>query len=694
MDQLLTIGGDGEIDGKKPAERANRFDPVVMHLGPFELKKNGRATHTLQMPNYVGAVRVMVVAADKGAYGAAEKTVPVRKPLMLLATLPRVLGIGERLDLPVNLFAMKDGLGKVNIKVETTGGLVKVPVASRSVQFSKTGDDLVSFPLEVGNKVGVAKFKIIAEGGGERSTQELEIDVRNPNPQQTLTERFTVDPGQTLTVDYLPFGTEGTREGTLEMTNLPPIDLERHLQYLIRYPYGCLEQTLSGGFPQLHLATFVKMTPNQEKQTVANVGAALQRLRRFQLPNGGFSYWPGQSEVASWASNYAGHFLLAAKDKGYSLPPGMLDNWLAFQKNAARAWSSKAVEYGQVDKHSYELDQAYRLYTLALGGKPELGAMNRLRETDKLGKAARWRLAAAYALAGKQEVANELIRNVDTDIPDYRDMYYTYGSPFRDKAMILETLLLLNKKEAADRTAQLLAKEMSSSRWFSTQEIAYGLLAFSQYVGTNEELSKTYTFTMQQSGKSAIDAGSDHPYMQIALADQESKLTIKNTSRQKLFGTVIRKGQPLPAEEQAVAKLMALSVNYTDRAGNPLNPARIEQGTDFVANVVVQHSGELSYEYHQMALQQIFPSGWEITNTRFEGRATDSESGYDYRDFRDDRVHTFFSLWPSKSNEYRVYLTASYTGRFYLPAVSCGAMYDDQIYASTPGTWVEVVSPN
>ena len=70
LDRVLSIGGDGDVGSSPDAERANRFEPVVMHLGPFELPRKGKARHTLTMPNYVGAVRVMVVAAGDKAYGS------------------------------------------------------------------------------------------------------------------------------------------------------------------------------------------------------------------------------------------------------------------------------------------------------------------------------------------------------------------------------------------------------------------------------------------------------------------------------------------------------------------------------------------------------------------------------------------------------------------------------------------------
>ncbi|MEM6526262.1 MAG: MG2 domain-containing protein, partial [Bacteroidota bacterium] len=88
MSGLLALGGDEELGGGKDGQKANRFKPVVQYAGPFYLEPGEEAEHTFSMPNYVGSVRTMIVAGGGEAYGKAEKTTPVKKPLMVLTTLP------------------------------------------------------------------------------------------------------------------------------------------------------------------------------------------------------------------------------------------------------------------------------------------------------------------------------------------------------------------------------------------------------------------------------------------------------------------------------------------------------------------------------------------------------------------------------------------------------------------------------
>ncbi|MDV7394119.1 hypothetical protein RZS08_22250, partial [Arthrospira platensis SPKY1] len=148
----------------------------------------------------------------------------------------------------------------------------------------------------------------------------------------------------------------------------------------------------------------------------------------FQTSDGGFAYWPGQTEVNHWSNTYAGHFLLEAKDLGYSVPTGMIERWKTYQKRLARTWDPRQNQEGFYAAHSDELSQAYRLYSLALAKDPEMGAMNRLREQKNLHPTAKWRLAAAYALAGQKEVASKLLEGLGMEVETYRELGGSYGS--------------------------------------------------------------------------------------------------------------------------------------------------------------------------------------------------------------------------------------------------------------------------
>ena len=692
LERVLAIGGDAALKKSKENSQANRFQPVVKQLGPFYLKKGKTAKHKIKVPNYVGSVRTMVVGAANGAYGSAEATSPVKKSLMVLATLPRVLGPTEELMLPVTVFAMDNKVKNVSIKIEELNGLARlIGTNTQNISFPMPGESLVSFPVKIGENVGIAKFKVTASGAGEQTSQEIEIQIRNPNPYVSNIQEKVVQPGQNWNTSFAAVGMTGTNQGILEISNIPPISLGKRLNYLIRYPHGCIEQTISAGFPQLFVNKLMEVDDTKKQQIQSNITSTIERVRQFQISNGGMGYWPGDNYANTWGTNYAGHFLLEAQQLGYNIPAGLISKWKSYQKRAAQRWN-----YGE-NNYDNELTQAYRLYTLALANAAEIGAMNRLRENTKISDQAKWRLAAAYSLIGRKEIAQELIASLNTAVKDYRELSYTYGSGLRDEAMILESLVAINDLDKAASVAKNIANQLSSNRWFGTQTVAYSLLAISKFIG-DTEVGNQFSFTYQLGNKSAVNAGSTLPIMNIEVPidnTNDRTVTVTNTSKGVLYVKLITSGQPLIGDQTNSANNLKLSVKYLDLNGNSIDPARISQGTDFVAQVSINNPGNRGINYEEMALTQIFPSGWEILNTRLTNiQRFSNTSQSDYQDIRDDRVYTYFDVNRKATQTYNVQLNAAYEGRYYLPTVNCEAMYDNTISARTSGQWVEVVEPS
>src|SRR5258708_16425810 len=145
MERMLAIGG-GDQGTAASAKRANRFPPMVRFLGPFSLARGGTNSHAVEIPKYVGAVRVMVVAGREGAFGATEKSIFVRRPLMILATLPRVLGPEEDAALPVSVFALEPTVKDVTVTLTTSGPRTVSPPATKKCSFTALTAQLLPSP--------------------------------------------------------------------------------------------------------------------------------------------------------------------------------------------------------------------------------------------------------------------------------------------------------------------------------------------------------------------------------------------------------------------------------------------------------------------------------------------------------------------------------------------------------------------
>jgi uncharacterized protein YfaS (alpha-2-macroglobulin family) len=133
-----------------------------------------------------------------------------------------------------------------------------------------------------------------------------------------------------------------------------------------------------------------------------------------------------------------------------------------------------------------------------------------------------------------------------------------------------------------------------------------------------------------------------------------------------------------------------MGVKFKDMNDTPIEISNLSQGYSFKAEVSVFNPG-IRGRYEELALTQIFPSGWEIINTRLNETGGEPEiTTAEYTDIRDDRVHHYFDLNANERKVFIVLLNASYQGRYYLPSTMVEAMYDNSIYANTTGQWVEV----
>lgn len=683
LDRIFAVGGDETVIDKS-ASKALRFFPVVKFLGPFKLPAGKTASHTVVLPQYTGSVKVMVVAGNDRSYGSSGKSVLVRDPLMVLATAPRTLSPGEKVTLPVTLFVNKETIR--NITIDATGNeLVSFDDMQKNITVTGTGETDTGFSFTAGEKTGIAKISVKASGGNETAEYKTEIDIRNPNPTETRSEMKLLKQGEKWETTFIPFGMKGSDEAFLEASSLPSVNLEKRLGYLVSYPHGCTEQIISAAFPQLWLKS---VSGNDEKtlpDASENIKEAVNKLAGRQMNNGGIVLWPQALQPDNWVTSYACHFMVEAERAGYVIPSSFRQKLIDYQKNISREW-----RFDPKFKQS-AIDQSYRLFTLALAGQPERGAMNRLRESEGLPQLSRWLLAAAFAVTGRSEAAAELldVRNSETE-SNLREYYY--GSYVRDKAIILYTLTILKREEEALQVLDEICRSLNSEEWFSTQSLAWGLFSYMKFAemvpGTRYGPSK---FSMEFNGEPA------QPVIQtkqiwrksLSIRDGNNSLRIENSSDKPLYFNLIRKAIPLPSDMSVQEKGLSMKVNYYSYDLSPLDPKVLQQGTNFMMVVKVTNTSFSNVQ--NIALTQMIPSGWEISNTRlFEEKRGIEESSFDYRDIRDDRVNTYFSLNMGETKTFVILLNAAYMGEFCHPSVWCEAMYTENCYSRHPGFFVKV----
>lgn len=679
IEQLFAIGGDDEANAKVKRKGADRFPPVVACLGPFSLKAGRTATHTFDIPQYTGSLRAMVIATDGHAQGSCQSDVEVTMPVMVQAALPRTLATGETVKVPATVMALKDGVGKVKLDIAVDGPVKLKGPASQSVDVPKAGQTVSYFELEVGDKPGIAHVCVTARGAGETSRSSVEVDVFNPNPAMTRTTSALVEAGQSKTLDADIFGMQGTNELEVELSSIPAINLKGRLKYLIDYPYGCVEQTVSAAFPQLYLDKIMACDEQTRERCVYNVQAAIRRLQSYRLGSGALSYWPGQGVASSFGTVYALHFLQEAENRGYAVPAELKFDLIRYAATSIASASGEPT-----------YTRAYATYALALAGKPQRSAMNNLRsKCDDMPYASVWMLAAAYACDGKKDVAKSICEGLPYYETEDARYAYGYGSKERNMALALYTMIMTGQNQSAfELASELAAKLNDQKQYMSTQTTSWALYAISSYAQANG--SNGVHATVKLDGKTA-KADTDKSVATLAFdpAPQSGKasVNITNSGTGIMYATVAVTGTPEAGKETAASNGLSLKVEYVGKDGRTVVVDTLSRGRTIKAMVTVINNGK--NKVSDIALVQRFPSGWEILNDRL-GANGSAPVGVTYQDIRDDRVCSFFDLNPGKQVKIVTGLTAAYPGKFFLPAISCEAMYDAAINASLPGRWIEV----
>lgn len=676
IERIFSVGGDDEY-GSSSASKANNFETVVKFLGPFTYSGKKR-THTIKMPKYIGSVRAMVVAGNGKAFGSAEKTSTVTKPLMLFATTPRLLSTSEKFSLPLTVFTGEDNIRDVEVKIKATGGFKAVGETTKQLSFNGKGEQNPTFELETSDTPGIGQVEITATSGSHKSEYTLRVEIREPNAMSKQSITKLIEKGQTVEIEFDAIGRQNTNSGKINVGGILPLNLDYHLAEIINYPYESLNRVVSQGFALLYASKMTDM-PQGRKDTIESIiKKSIEQVYAYQTASGGMTYWKNYAYTDIYMTSYAGHFMYEAQKAGYSIKKDFTDKWKKYQKQKAEAWTP--------DDYSSYYNQAYRLYTLALCNEAMTGQMNRLKQQKNLTDEAAVYLAAAYGVSGKAETGKNILKTIIRKSNS--------GRPAK-----LLALCDLNDKETAFEVAKNLSDELNSEYYWSPLYYeAMSVFALGRYFDKYKpasEINCSYTFNSQpqQSVKS------DKLYVSQDLkfeATGHQVLKFTNNSSGQMFVEVLNQGIPEVGAEKAESSVLTAQVSFVDDNGKAVSPETLSQGTEFYSVVTIKNpSGEY---IDNLVITQMFASGWEIDETVLGSDDDDDDYYYRersynilYTDTRDDRKYTYFGLSSKGEITFRTRLVAAYKGEFYLPGVVCEKLDDNKIFVKTKGRKVRVV---
>lgn len=662
IEQLFSIGGDEGLNNG-PKAIVNRFTPMVHFSGPYTLGQGEKKTHSIDIPNYNGCVRVMVVATDGQAAGNAEKSVKVSKPLMLLGTMPRQIGVGDKSTVSATIFTDR-AMGDVSVSISAKNGVKVIGDSKKTVKMSAATDKTVSFEIEAGADEGEATISLTCSAKGEKADYTAKLKIRKESQLAPHTELATIKAGKEWTSSKVNVENGGYVNSTcVDISSMRPLNLSQRLKYLIGYPHGCAEQTTSKAFAQLYLQDFAQLSKEQAADIEANVKTGISRLNKFTTTDGGMAYWPGNINSDLWASAYIYLFLTEAEAKGYYVSKTIKNNLSQYLRNKVRG------NWGNVYNANYlsHRDLALALYALANDKKAENSAMNRLKETLEAGKESYYTsetynlLAAAYAKIGSTKVAYDLA---------------VKGKSSGDKASCLLAQALLNDTQVA-QTAEALRKDLAEPNyWMSTYNTAMGIMAWRNYIQRHASSGKLTASVSIDGSKDKTNIDTEKCAWRKELNDSKAHvIKVSNNGKGDITAIITTYVKPNQGEVKATSNGLVVETDMP-------SAATYKAGEPVIATVTVKPAS-LNQDIEKVAITFAVPAGMEILGVS-------SDSGIDHFDVRDDRVLAYVTDKLKGTAKFTVRLSATYAGEYYAPAIDARMMYDDSVQGNTASGHVTI----
>ncbi|MDP2363891.1 MAG: alpha-2-macroglobulin family protein, partial [Ignavibacteria bacterium] len=482
-----STGGDGMDDETK--KRTNPISVKRIKLlsywsGIKQTDSNGELKISLNIPQFNGNVRLMAVAYSNSRFGSSEKAMLVADDIIIEPQIPRFLSINDLLIAPVTVLNTTDKTKEIKFSLKLEGPLKSTSINETTIKIKPKSSEIVVFNIAALSEVGAAKI-IFTATGQANAKEEIDIAVRPISPLVVENGSGIIKANQETKIDLPKNFLQGTQNTSVTISRFPAIKYTKQLKYLIGYPHGCIEQTVSKLFPQLYFEDLAKLAaPDFYKTTnpVYYVKEGIKKIESMQLYDGSISYWQGESYTNWWGSVYAAHFLVEAQKAKYNVSESVLKKLLAYL-------STKAKEQNTYNYVSYSSNGArstytkankeilYSLYILALAKREDIPTMNYYKSRlQLLTEDSRYLLAGAFALAGRWNSYYEIVPNSYEPVHTDRQTGDSFDSDIRSNAIMLNVLL---EVEPTNKQVPLIVNYLTKNlpNAYSTQEQSFTFLA-------------------------------------------------------------------------------------------------------------------------------------------------------------------------------------------------------------------------
>lgn len=693
--EVTSLGGGFDDISKRVNPLTNkRVKLVSVWSGIIHTNAFGNAEFTFDIPQFSGSLRVMAVAYDGRKFGAADKNIKVADPIVISAGIPRFVSPNDKLNIPVTVSNTTKTKTQAVVTVQSVGVLENAVNGSISTDIEANSERQLDFDVITKNMTGEGKVIVTVNAMNEKFTDTTYITSRPNATFQKFSGAGSLVGGNKTTLNLNGSVPMLSSSKKLIISNSPLVQFGKNLSYLVNYPYGCAEQTISTAFPQLYYADLAKNlngTANN-KNAVSNVQAAIDKLQSMQLSNGALSYWQGGGAESWWATIYAAHFLLEAEKAGYNVNQNSLTKMFTYMTARLKTKELEFMYYADGSKKEViKSEVPYSLYVLALADEAKTSTLNYYKSNPELlTQSGRYLIAAAFALSGDKKKFYQMLPkgyvNEKTE-PAFAGNFY---SDFRDMSLVLNTLLEVDPKNPQiNYMAKQVAQTLLSKPYLNTQENVFGFLAMGKVARAAANGSVTANITANGKTIATFDGKKDLVIPNNLIGN--NTINISASGNAKLYYFWETEGIPTTGTNKEEDNFLEVRRTYKDRNGKAYNNMFFQNDL-VVVEIAIRSTNGL--EVPNVAITDLLPAGFEIENARLteipQINWIASATQPLYKDIRDDRINLIVTATP-KINKYYYLCRAVSLGTFNVGAVGADAMYRGE-YHSYNGARVITIS--
>ncbi|MBI2213470.1 MAG: alpha-2-macroglobulin [Acidobacteria bacterium] len=556
-EEKATVAGGGE---EGAVQVRSDFRSTILWKPDLITDASGKASVNVTFPDSLTTWRATARAATGGAdFGIGTQKSRTKMPLIVRLQAPRFFVVGDQTVVSAVINNNTDAALSVTPSIDVAGlvvsGLWKdgraVKGEAGPVQIAPNGEGRVDWVVAV-KEPGEARLRVTGKAGELADAMEKPLPVFDHGIEKFLSTSGRLRGTEGRFALNLP---KERRDGTTIMTvQVAPslaVTMLDALPYLIEYPYGCTEQTMSRFLPA---AIVAKTLTDQgiDRATVASrifggierdsagrthpdgkkdlakldemIRAGLARLYDFQHGDGGWGWWK-EGDSDHFMTAYVVWGLAVARDGGFRVKDGVID---------------RAVNYLDSELVEEERDpdrQAWMLHALAMASKGQptefqKKALDNLwKNKDRMSSYGRAGFTIAAHRFGQTDRAQALARNLENGAivdkaPDASVLVAGSGSgaaevmptaywgsrgfwwrwhegPVESTAFVLRALMTVDPKHRMVEPAMnWLVKNRRGAQWSNTRDTAIAVLALNDYLSASGETAADVEYEVVVNGQS------------------------------------------------------------------------------------------------------------------------------------------------------------------------------------------------